>query len=450
LNALRCHTTRDQSGGVAGATAAQTAMLTCRIWLVCAAVAAALTPPLRQGARTTRMQAQKAKQDDPRRRKTPELFDEVKGPGITLRQKPEVMAPAGGWPQLKAAVHNGADAVYFGLSTFSARARATNFDPGNELDEVIAFLREHEVKGYVALNTLAFDQELDEIERLLRRCSEAGVDAVIVQDVGVMALAREVAPELPIHASTQQSISSADGAEFARERGATRVVVGRELSTAEIASVARGTSAEVEAFVHGALCISWSGQCLSSEAWGGRSANRGQCAQACRLPYGVIVDGQVSEGLQYALSPGDLCGLDDVPELIEAGVSCFKIEGRLKDERYVAATTRAYREAIDAVWDDHETDNTVSRNELRQVFARGQDSTRDGLTPGFLRGPKHQSLVVGNAPRHRGVLAGRIVEVYPKKSGLEVVVEPSAAIELKPVWKSNVGRPTPSTRRCPP
>merc|ERR1719197_2221722 len=125
-----------------------------------------------------------------------------------------------------------------------------------------------------------------------------------------MALAREVAPELPIHASTQQSISSADGAEFARER-----------STQEIASVARGTSAEVEAFVHGALCISWSGQCLSSEAWGGRSANRGQCAQACRLPYAVVVDGQTRPGLQYALSPGDLCGLDDVPELIQAGVS---------------------------------------------------------------------------------------------------------------------------------
>ena len=411
-----------------------------RIWLLSGAVAAALPPPLRQGARTTRRQAQAVKQDDPRRRKTPELFDEVQGPGIHLKNKPEVMAPAGGWPQLRAAVHNGADAVYFGLSTFSARARATNFDPGAELDEVIAFLREHEVKGYVALNTLAFDRELDEIERLLRLCSEAGVDAVIVQDVGVMALAREVAPELPIHASTQQSISSADGAEFARERGATRVVVGRELSTQEIASVARGTSAEVEAFVHGALCISWSGQCLSSEAWGGRSANRGQCAQACRLPYGVIVDGQVSEGLQYALSPGDLCGLDDVPELIEAGVSCFKIEGRLKDERYVAATTRAYREAIDAVWDSTE-ENTVSRNELRQVFARGQDSERDGLTAGFLRGPKHQSLVVGNAPRHRGVLAGRIVEVYPKKSGLEVVVEPSAAVELKPVWKSNSGAP---------
>jgi putative protease len=416
-------------------------LMPCRIALaaaIAAAGAAALISPPPQRELTTRLQAQAGKRDDPRRRKTPELFDEVKGPGITLRQKPEVMAPAGGWPQLKAAVHNGADAVYFGLSTFSARARATNFDPGAELDEVIAYLRENEVKGYVALNTLAFDKELDEIERLLRRCSEAGVDAVIVQDVGVMALAREVAPELPIHASTQQSISSADGAEFARERGATRVVVGRELSTQEIASVARGTSAEVEAFVHGALCISWSGQCLSSEAWGGRSANRGQCAQACRLPYAVVVDGQTRPGLQYALSPGDLCGLDDVPELIQAGVSCFKIEGRLKDERYVAATTRAYREAIDAVWDHSTGDETVTRSDLRQVFARGQDSERDGLTPGFLRGPKHQSLVVGNAPRHRGVLAGRVVEVYPREN-LEIVVEPSAAMESKPAWKSNFG-----------
>ena len=166
-------------------------------FLLCVAGATALSAPATPAPRRP------PKPDDPRRRKTPELFEDVKGPGIHLKKKPEVMAPAGGWPQLKAAVHNGADAVYFGLSTFSARARATNFDPGNELDEVIAFLREHEVKGYVALNTLAFDKELDEIERLLRRCSEAGVDAVIVQDVGVMALAREVAPELPIHASTQ-------------------------------------------------------------------------------------------------------------------------------------------------------------------------------------------------------------------------------------------------------
>ena len=239
------------------------------------------------------------------------------------------------------------------------------------------------MKGYVALNTLAFDKELDEIESLLRRCSEAGVDAVIVQDVGVMALAREVAPELPIHASTQQSISSA-GRRRVRERDeALRGLLwDRELSTQEIASVARGTSAEVEAFVHGALCISWSGQCLSSEAWGGRSANRGQCAQACRLPYAVVVDGSRERGPPVRAVSGRPVCLDDVPELINAGVSCFKIEGRLKDERYVAATTRAYREAIDAVWDSTD-ENTVSRDDLRQVFGEGKTVREMASRPGF-------------------------------------------------------------------
>ena len=242
---------------------------------------------------------------------------------------------------------------------------------------------------------------------------------MIVQDVGVMALAREVAPELPIHASTQQSISSADGAEFARERGRHEgccrkgAVYPRNRFRRE-RDVGRGGSFRPRRFVY--LLVRPVPQ---QRGWGGRSANRGQCAQACRLPYAVVVDGSREEGLQYALSPGDLCGFDDVPELIQAGVSCFKIEGRLKDERYVAATTRAYREAIDAVW-DHTEENTVSRNELRQVFARGQDSERDGLTPGFLRGPKHQSLVVGNAPRHRGVLAGRVVEVYPRENWIGV------------------------------
>ena len=370
------------------------------------------------------------------RRKNPDLFDAASPdatPATALR-KPEVMAPAGGWPQLRAAVANGADAVYFGLSTHSARARATNFDEGAELDDVVAYLRQHEVKGYVALNTLAFDDEFDAVEALIRRCDAAGVDAIIVQDLGVMALAKAVAPGLPVHASTQQSIASADGAEFARARGATRVVVGRELSTAEIAAVVAHTAAEVECFVHGALCVSWSGQCLSSEAWGGRSANRGQCAQACRLPYEVLVDGAGDQAdgaatLNYALSPQDLCGLEDVEALTNAGVHCLKIEGRLKDERYVAATTRAYREAVDAAWaklrgDDADAAPTVSRSDLAQVFSRGQSGDVDGLSAGFLRGPRHQSLVVGNAPRHRGVYVGEVLSVAPatKKRGLTLRV----------------------------
>ena len=208
--------------------------------------------------------------------------------------KPEILAPAGGWPQMRAAVEAGADAVYFGLNLLNARARAANFDV-EELPEVMSFLHARGARGFVTMNVLVFDEELAQAEGLVRSIAKAGVDAVIVQDVGLVNLVRETAPGLTIHGSTQMSITSPEGAEFARELGCRRVVVGRELSVREIAAVRQGTEAEVEAFVHGALCVSYSGQCFSSEAWGGRSANRGQCAQACRLPYGLVVDGALRE-----------------------------------------------------------------------------------------------------------------------------------------------------------
>jgi U32 family peptidase len=205
-----------------------------------------------------------------------------------MKRPPEVMAPVGGWPQLHAAIANGADAVYIGLSSFSARARAANFDPITELPRAVQTCHNSSVKLYVALNTLVFPNELDEVENLIRLCAKAKVDALIVQDIGLARLAREVAPSLELHASTQQTITSADGAEFSADwLGTTRVVLGRELSVAEIQAVTsklqqRGYDnqqsylppVEVEAFVHGALCVSLSGQCFSSEAWGGRSANR--------------------------------------------------------------------------------------------------------------------------------------------------------------------------------
>lgn len=221
--------------------------------------------------------------------------------------------------------------MYFGLSDFNARARAANFDPA-ELPTVMDFLHEHGVKGFVvrtpppppsreqplpppspplsapgaqALNVLVFDNELASVEERVRAMAEAGVDAVIVQDLGVVRLMRAVAPSLPVHGSTQMSITSAEGAEFARRLGCDRVVAGRELSIRELAAVRRGSEAELEAFCHGALCVSYSGQCFSSEAWGGRSANRGQCAQACRMPYGLVVDGLLKDlgDIQYLLSP---------------------------------------------------------------------------------------------------------------------------------------------------
>jgi len=338
------------------------------------------------------------------------------------RTKPELLAPAGGRAQLEAAVWAGADAVYFGLdSGLNARARAVSFR-SQDLAETMAFLHERGVRGYLTLNTLVFDEELPRSEELVRSAARAGVDALIVQDIGLVRLARAVAPALPIHGSTQMSITDAAGVAFARQLGVSRVVIGRELSIDEIARVVAEDRGEIEAFVHGALCVSYSGQCFSSEAWGGRSANRGQCAQACRLPYGLVVDGQLHEqgDLRYLLSPQDLMALEQLPRLIRAGVCSLKIEGRLKGPEYVLATVTAYREAIDAIWRDLLAGQTpaderrpdrAQRRRLAQVFSRGQSADADGLTPGFLEGPRHQSLVIGRNPRHRGVLVGEVAAV---------------------------------------
>jgi collagenase-like PrtC family protease len=328
--------------------------------------------------------------------------------------RPEILAPAGGPPQLEAAVHAGADAVYFGLDHgLNARARATSFAYA-ALGATMDYLHEHNVRGYLALNTLVFDEELELAEEAIRHAATAGVDALIVQDIGLAQLATAVAPHLPLHGSTQMSVTDANGADLARALGCERVVVGRELSIDEIARIVEASDIEVEVFVHGALCVSYSGQCFSSEAWGGRSANRGQCAQACRLPYGLLVDGAIRDqgDLNYLLSPQDLMALELLPRLVDAGVHCFKIEGRLKGPDYVVATVSAYRQALDRLLAGDAKPDPASerdrRRQLAQVFARGQDVDHDGLTPGFLLGPQHQSLVIGRNPRHRGLFVGEV------------------------------------------
>ena len=259
----------------------------------------------------------------------------------------ELMSPAGHWPQLQTAIEAGADAVYFGLNHFSARAKV-GFTL-SELPEVIETLHARGVKGYVTFNTLVFDHELNQAEETIIAIAQSGVDAVIVQDIGVAKLIRSISDKLEIHGSTQMSITSAQGAELAQSVGCNRVVLGRELSLKDIRTIAQSTDVELEVFVHGALCVSYSGQCFSSEAWGGRSANRGKCAQACRLSYDLIVDGEERDlgEYRYLLSPGDLYALEQIPELVDIGISCVKIEGRYKDAAYVGLTTRAYREAID-------------------------------------------------------------------------------------------------------
>lgn len=319
--------------------------------------------------------------------------------------RPEVLAPAGDRDALEAAVRAGADAVYFGLQGFNARARATNFDAAG-LAKTMRFLHERGVRGYVTLNTLVFDEELASVESAIVACAEAGVDAVIVQDLGVAKLVRAIAPSLPIHASTQMTCTDASSVELAKELGASRVILARELSLADIAKVRAGTDVEVEVFVHGALCISYSGQCLTSEAIGGRSANRGACAQACRLPYELIVDGErVSTGDNaYLLSPEDLEGSAIVADLVKLGVSSLKIEGRLKGPEYVAATTRLYRKAIDAAIGVGAAPTDRERDDALQTFTRGS-----GL--GFFPGVDHQRLVEGRSCDHRGLFVGTISSV---------------------------------------
>jgi len=327
---------------------------------------------------------------------------------------PEVLAPVGGRPQLAAAIENGADAVYFGLTAFNARARAANFLP-EELIEIMAELHERGVQGFVTFNTLIFDEELAAAERYVRLFDDARVDAVIVQDLGVAAWMRELAPDLPLHGSTQMTVTSGESAELVARLGLERVVLGRELSVREIRAVTASTDLEVEVFVHGALCVSYSGQCFSSEAWGGRSANRGQCAQACRLPYDLVVDGREHPNDQrYVLSPQDLMGASQVPALIDGGVACLKIEGRLKGPEYVALTTSTYRRLVDAAWAGApEQLDAEELRDLQQVFSRG-------LTPGFLEGPKHQRLVRGRFPKHRGLKVGTVLHVQGRRVEIQL------------------------------
>jgi len=333
------------------------------------------------------------------------------------------MSPAGHWPQLRAAIEAGADAVYFGLKHFTARAKV-GFSLG-ELPEVMRTLHRRGVRGYVTFNTLVFNHELQEAEQALGDIAEAGADAIIVQDLGVLRMAREIVPDLELHASTQMSVTNADGVRLAQRMGASRVTLARELSLAEVRTIRAAVDCELEIFVHGALCVAYSGQCLSSEAWGGRSANRGQCAQACRLPYDLLVDGTQRPlgDARYLLSPGDLYALRQVPEIIEIGISTLKIEGRYKDADYVALATAAYRKAVDEAWAGHSVEISPAEElRLEQVYSRG-------LGPFFLTGTDHQAVVRGRAPRHRGVLMGRVARVTERG----VSVEPSEANRVAPL-----------------
>ncbi|RKP47203.1 U32 family peptidase [Cohnella endophytica] len=318
----------------------------------------------------------------------------------------ELLAPAGDWECMRAAVANGANAVFFGVEKFNARARAHNFQT-NELPEIMAFLHKYGVKGFLTFNILVFEDELPEARKLIEACIDAGVDAVIVQDLGLVKMIREISPDFPIHGSTQMTITSPEAVEFTKPFNIERVVLGRENNLKQIRKIGEQAKLPMEVFVHGALCVSYSGQCLTSEVWGGRSANRGECAQACRLPYDLMVDGvqQPMGDIAYLLSPKDLAAIDIVPELIEAGVTSFKIEGRLKSPEYVANVVSKYNKEIDKYFEGDESE--PSKEEVREL----QQSFSRGFTHGFLDGTNNKQLVEGTYPKSRGVYLGKVEKI---------------------------------------
>ena len=321
----------------------------------------------------------------------------------------ELLSPAGNWDCARAAVAAGADAIYFGLPAFNARLRADNFSE-EDLPELMEYLHKHGVKGFIAMNTLIFTDELEAAETQLRLIADAGVDALIIQDLGLAKMARLIAPDVELHASTQMTITSPEGLSFLESIfPMERAVLARELSIKEIERFQKAApTTPLEVFVHGALCVAYSGQCLTSESLGQRSANRGECAQACRMPYEIVVDGETRDlgEHRYLLSPQDLAAVDVIPGLVAAGVKSFKIEGRLKTPEYVAAVTRVYRKALDAAKDPSAKTSPVTAEDkysLEMTFSRG-------LTTGWLAGTNHPYLTHGKFGKKRGPFLGTIVE----------------------------------------
>jgi U32 family peptidase len=319
-------------------------------------------------------------------------------------EKPELLAPAGGMEAFIVAVENGADAVYLGSQAFSARGYASNFSQ-KELEEAIDYAHLRGVKVYITVNTLLKDREIENALKLLSCLREMGADAIIIQDLGLISLARKYLPDLPLHASTQMTLHNSEGTKFVKILGISRAVLSRELSLESIKRIKAKSEIEIETFIHGALCISYSGQCLLSSLIGGRSGNRGYCAQPCRKKYRLYCEGEkIKTSGSYLLSPKDLNTSADLGALIRAGIESFKIEGRMKRPEYVAGVVRIYRLLIDRYF-QNPAKYSVSEEEheiLTQLFNRG-------FTEGyFFENPRGKLMSRAN-PHNRGIPAGIVV-----------------------------------------
>lgn len=326
----------------------------------------------------------------------------------------ELLAPAGSMEALKAAVESGADAVYLSGKMFGARAYANNFDE-NGLKEAIEFAHLRNVKIHVTVNTLVDNAEVAELAEYLRYLYEAGADAVLVQDLGVARIARAIVPDLPLHASTQMTVNNLAGVLALQELGFTRVVLAREVTLKDIRHICRNCNVEIEVFAHGALCVCYSGQCLMSSMIGGRSGNRGRCAQPCRLPYTLVdKNGQniLTDAGRYLLSPRDMNTIELIPDLIEAGVVSLKLEGRMKKPEYVAVVVNSYRQKIDAYYQRTDLTENVQKN-LSQIFNRD-------FTTAYLEKKQGKFMMSDKRPNNRGRLIGRVMR-YDDKARLAVI-----------------------------
>ena len=298
----------------------------------------------------------------------------------------ELLSPVGDFECLKAAVQNGADAFYFSANTFTARAFASNFD-NDTLEKAITYAKVRGVKTNLTLNTLIKNDEMQEAINLAVKAYKYGIDAIIVQDLGLARYLIKNFSGLAVHASTQMSIHNLAGVHELEKLGFSRAVLSRELSIKEIEHICKNSNIEIEVFVHGALCISYSGQCLFSSMVGGRSGNRGKCAQPCRLPYELLENNSVIDK-GYLLSPRDLCGLEYLPQLVNAGITCLKIEGRMKTPEYVATVTKIYRKYLDIISSGQNyIIDEKDKNDLLQVFNRG------GFSDGHLNAETNIKLV---------------------------------------------------------
>ena len=352
----------------------------------------------------------------------------------------ELLAPAGNYEAFLAAVENGADAVYLGGRLFNARQFAGNFD-GEQLQKAVDYAHARAVKLYITMNTLVSDEEMDAALDFAEEVYRIGADGVIVQDLGLAALIRKLFPDMELHGSTQMTVYNLEGVKLLQALGFKRVVLARELSLQEIRHITQNTPLEIEIFIHGALCISYSGQCLMSSMLGGRSGNRGKCAQPCRLPYELVSDGKIAGNKGYLMSPKDISSIELIDKVVGSGVRSLKIEGRMKTPEYVATVVRLYRKYIDKFYSGDQREASIKvqagdLKELSQIFNRG------GFSTGYLEGKQGSDMMSYRKPKNWGVPLGEVLSADHKTGTVTVKLSDAVSIgDGVEVWNGEEENP---------